>query len=160
MRTLLIGCTIASVAFASAALPAQAQDMHTTVTPNDLKWNPAPPIIPAGAKLAVLSGNPMSDGPFVMRLQLPRNYKLAPHSHSKTEDVTVLSGTLTMGMGDKVDVKSAKALGPGGFSHLPGGMTHYAIAGGKGTTVQITGVGPFDIKYVNPADDPNRQAKR
>jgi ChrR Cupin-like domain len=160
MRTLLICCTVASVALGTAALPAQAQDKHTTVTPKDLKWGPAPPIIPAGARLAVLSGNPTAEGPFIMRLQLPPNYKLAPHSHSKTEDVTVISGTLTMGMGDKIDVKAGKALGPGGFSHLPGGMTHYAIAGGKGSTVQVSGMGPFDIKYVNPADDPNRQAKR
>jgi hypothetical protein len=158
MRTVLVLWTVSILGL--AGLPAAAAEPAVTLAPSQVTWGPAPPVIPPGAKLAVLFGDPGKDGPFVMRLKLPANYKIAPHAHSRAEDVTVISGSFNMGMGDKIDRKASHALGAGGFSHLPAGMTHYAMAGAKGATLQVSGMGPFDIKYVNPADDPSLQAKR
>ena len=93
-----------------AALPAAALSMddHIAVQPNALKWGPAPPGLPPGARVAVLSGNPGSDGPYVVRARLPGGYKIAPHTHPTDEDVTVLSGVFHIAMGDKFDAKKGE----------------------------------------------------
>src|SRR3954452_18877456 len=120
---------------------------------NDLKWSPAPQSFPAGAQMAVLSGDPTKSGAYVLRLKMPSNYTIPAHHHSQAENVTVLSGTLHAGMGDKLDKKNAIAVEPGGFAALPANMNHYAWASSP-TVIQVHGQGPVDIIYVNPADDP------
>jgi len=126
------------------------------VTADAVKWGPAPPSLPAGAQAAVLFGDPGKAAPFVLRLKFPAGYGIAPHQHSIDEPVTVISGNLLIGAGDKIDRASATALAPTGFVYLPAGMTHYAIAD-EVTVVQINATGPFDIIYVNAADDPRTQ---
>src|SRR5262245_22839671 len=76
---------------------------HVVVPPDGVKWQPAPPILPAGAEISVLEGNPAEKGPVVMRLKFPAEYVVPPHWHSMTERLTVLSGTFYIGSGDKVD---------------------------------------------------------
>ena len=120
-------------------------------------WGDAPPALGKGAKLAVLQGDPGKPEPYTVRLALPANYRIAPHSHTQTENVTVISGTLLVGMGDKFDTKDMKTLKPGGFRSVAGGVQHYAMTKGA-TEIQIHGTGPFDIHYVNPADDPQKGA--
>jgi quercetin dioxygenase-like cupin family protein len=114
--------------------------------------------LPAGAKLAVLEGDPNKQGPFTIRLQMPSGYKIMPHTHPTPEKVTIISGTGFLGMGPTFDQAAAKQLDPGSFAIMPAGMQHFAFAKGE-TVVQISGNGPFVINYVNPADDP-RQAKQ
>jgi quercetin dioxygenase-like cupin family protein len=124
-----------------------------------LQWGDAPPVLPKGAKLAVLQGDPGKAGPFVMRLQLPKGYKVAPHSHSQAENVTVLSGNFMVGMGDKADAKAMKTMGPGTFGSIPAKTNHYAMAKTP-VILQIHGEGPFDLTYVDPKDDPSKQASK
>lgn len=137
----------------AVASPALAESQHHTVVPGDaISWGDAPPSLPAGAQAAVLLGSPMEEGPFVLRLKFPSGFTVPPHHHSKDEFVTVIKGTFAMGAGETLD-PAAKPLPSGSFVHLPAGMAHYAIAKDE-TVVQINGVGPFDITYVDPADDP------
>jgi hypothetical protein len=149
--------TLALLAVVALAAPAQASDSHHTVVPADaVKWGPAPPSLPPGAQAAVLLGNPGKDGPFVLRLKFPAGFIVPPHRHTKDEFVTVMAGKLAISAGEKVDRASLKPLPPASFIHLPGGMPHYAYAEVE-TVVQLHGVGPFDVVYVNPADDPRKK---
>ena len=141
-----------------AALPttALAADDHMAVQPSALKWGPPPPALPPGAQLAVLSGNPASDGAYVLRAKLPAGYKIAPHTHPTDENVTVLSGTFHIATGDKFDLRKGELVRTGGFFSAQKGMQHYGWTTTP-TIIQIHGIGPFAINYVNPADDPRNK---
>jgi len=132
-----------------------ADEMKRPVNSGDLKWGPAPPTLPKGAEITVLSGDPSKDGPFVLRLKMPSGYKVPAHSHPTTENVTVVSGNFHIGMGDKLDEKNAIELMAGGFGEAPAKMNHYGWASTP-TVVQTQGQGPFAIIYVNPANDPSK----
>jgi hypothetical protein len=131
---------------------------HGLFTPGDIKWMDAPPSLPPGAKLAVLEGNPSEEGFFTMRLQMPDGYKIPPHWHSGVEHVTVISGTFNLGMGDKFDEKAGTVMPAGTFGFLPPQMKHFAWASGE-TVIQLHGVGPWTITYVNASDDPRNTGK-
>lgn len=133
-----------------------AQHTHVLVPADKVKWGPAPPALPPGAEISVLEGDPGQKGAVTLRLRFPANYTVPPHWHSMTERVTVLSGTLQVGMGDTLDRQASQALRPGGFVSLPAKMHHYAWTATP-TVVQINLEGPFDIYYVNPSDDPQRK---
>ena len=121
-----------------------------------VKWMDGPAHLPAGAKLAIISGNPGAPEPFTVRLQFPNGYRVAPHTHPADEHVTVLSGTLGSGMGNTFDEKALSNLGPGSYAVMAAAMPHYAMARGT-TVVQVSGLGPFVVNYVNPADDPRKK---
>jgi hypothetical protein len=123
----------------------------------DLKWGDAPPTLPKGAKIAVLHGDPSKNAPFALRLKMPDGYKIPGHWHTKDEQLTILSGTFVLHMGDNLDAP-AHNLGPGAFHFLPGKMHHAAETKGE-VVLQLDGTGPFDIHYLNPADDPMKPAK-
>lgn len=159
MRTLLI----ASAGLALACSPAFSQQttgstmahgMGQAMAPDSMAWMPGPPVLPKGAQIAVLSGDPAKAGPFTIRLKFPPDYTVPAHQHPTAEQVTVISGTFGFGMGDKLDQASAQMLGPGGFVDLPAKMNHFAFARGADVVVQINSTGPFAITYANPADDP------
>jgi quercetin dioxygenase-like cupin family protein len=137
----------------------KSEQPHTMITPNDVKWGPAPPALPAGAQFAVLSGDPSKAEPFTIRLKAPDGYKIMPHWHPTDENVTVLEGTFVMGVGEKFDEAAAHAMPVGSFVRMPKGTRHYAMAKGE-TVVQVHAMGPFVINYVNPNDDPRKQAKK
>jgi len=141
-------------------VPAHAQAPHHTVVRSDtVMWGPAPPSLPPGAQAAVLLGHPAKEGPFVLRLKLPAGFTVPPHRHSKDELVTVIAGRFGVGSGEKLDRQAANVLPAASFVHLPAGMPHFAWTDGE-TIVQINGVGPFDVQYVDPGDDPRgRQPK-
>jgi quercetin dioxygenase-like cupin family protein len=128
------------------------------VAPNAAKWGDPPPGLPARARFAVISGDPTQPGPFAVRLQMPAGYQIAPHWHSTAEHVTVLSGTLSIGMGETVDAKAIQDLPAGGYVVIPAETRHYARAR-SAATIQIQGMGPFVISYVNAADDPSKQTR-
>ena len=146
----LAGC---SAMLGGQAAAADAADSGTIVNTADISWGDAPPSMPKGAKLAVLHGDPGKPVPFTLRLMLPAGYKIAPHWHSSDEQLTVISGTFYLGMGDVIDAAKAHTLRSGGFHFLPGKAHHYAFTK-EPTVVQVHGTGPFDINYINPADDP------
>jgi hypothetical protein len=129
---------------------------HVAVRPDDIKWGPAPPGLPASAKVAVLTGDPSKAGPYVIRAKLPDGYKVPPHWHPTDENVTVLKGTLMVGKGEKFSTDASEALPAGSFARMPKEMRHFAWAKGE-TIIQVHGIGPFDITYVNAADDPRKK---
>ena len=140
-----------------AAKPAAAPPKHVMVAPSDVKWGPGPPSLPAGAQMAVLDGDPaMAGKPFVIRAKLPDGYRVPPHWHPADENVVVLSGSFSAGVGDKFDEGSMMALAPGGYAKMPKMMHHYAMAKGE-TVIQVHGTGPFAVTYVNPTDDPRKK---
>ena len=129
---------------------------HPMQTLEEVQWGDAPPMLPAGAKIAVLSGNPGGDGLYTVRLKFPAHYAIPAHSHPKDEHVTILRGTLFMGMGDKLDARAGKALPVGSFAITPAGVNHYAYTEEE-VIILLHGMGPVDFKYVNPADDPRNK---
>lgn len=151
MRIMLISILLACAAIVSAQEP----KAHIALNPAEVKWGPAPPVLPAGAQLAVISGDPGQSGPFVIRLKVPAGYKIAPHWHPTDEHVTVLSGTFALGMGEKFDQSSMKELPEGSYGMLPAEMRHFAMAK-TAAVVQVHGMGPFVLNYVNAADDPSK----
>jgi quercetin dioxygenase-like cupin family protein len=129
---------------------------HVIQTPQEAKWGPAPPILPAGAQIVVLAGDPTKPVEYAIRLKFPAHYAIPAHSHPTDEHVVVTSGALTFGMGDKLTKGAAanKTLATGGFALMPANMNHFAYTAAKETTIVLYGQGPVDFKYVNPADDP------
>jgi hypothetical protein len=127
-------------------------------SPAEVKWKDGPASLPAGAKFAVLEGDPAKEGPFVMRLWLPDGFRIPPHWHPKVERVTVVSGTFNLGMGEKFDQSATREMTAGTFGFWPAGMRHFAWAKGE-TVLQLHGIGPWMITYVNPADDPRNARK-
>jgi len=121
-----------------------------------VKWGPAPAIFPAGARMAVMQGDPSKSELFTVRLDMPKGYRIAPHFHPTDEHITVISGNFDVGMGDKVDTKKVMKLTAGGFASAPAHTHHYAIATTH-TVVQVHAMGPFQLTYVNAADDPTRK---
>jgi hypothetical protein len=142
----------------TTATAADAMGDMTFINTGDIKWGDAPPVLPKGAKIAVLSGDPFKPGPFVIRLKMPAGYKIAPHWHSQAENLTVISGAFNLGSGDKADKAHAHLLHAGGFHYLPAMAHHYAFSN-TATVLQIHGEGPFNITFINAADDPSKAAK-
>src|SRR5262249_40444319 len=145
--------------FLAAGVGAQHADdtkRAVMVTPTDIKWQDGPPSLPKGAKIALLEGDPSKKGPFVIRVKMPDGYKVAPHTHAKAERLTVISGTLYLGMGGTFEEKEGMALPAGSYAGMPAGMKHFVWAKGE-TVIQLNEEGPWSIKYVNPDDDPRKK---
>jgi len=137
---------------ARAAAPAK-----NVFTPDGIQYGPAPAFVPPGAELAVLEGNPMAaSGDYTVRLKMPAGYRIAPHWHPNRENVTVISGTFKVGMGDHFDESSMLSFPAGSFAYLDPDMHHYAMAGSD-VVVQIHGMAPVQFNYINPEDDPSRK---
>ena len=158
----------AALVLAAAAAPAPAAPGDPPAPPNkeadgmqlfpaaEIKWQDGPPSLPKGAQIAVLYGDPFKSGPFTLRLKMPSGYKIPPHWHTQDEQLTILSGTFLLHMGDTMDA-AAHDLEAGAYHFLPGKMHHAAETRGE-TILQLHGTGPFDIHYLNPADNPAKAA--
>lgn len=141
------------------AAPAPDTGAHIMVKATEITWVDAPPVLPPGAKVAVIEGNPAETGLFTMRIKLPAGYKIAPHWHPADEHITVLSGNFRMGLGEQFDPKALKDLPAGSFAVMSRGTRHFAQAKGA-TILQLHAMGPWGLNYVNPADDPRQAAKK
>ena len=129
---------------------------HLMVAPADLKWT-SMPSLPCGAQLAVIEG-PMNEAkPFIFRLKLPADCKIPPHWHPAIEHVTVISGALNMGTGDVLDTSKTTPMKTGSVFIMQPTVHHFGWAPEE-TIVQVHGVGPWGITYVNPADDPTKKS--
>jgi quercetin dioxygenase-like cupin family protein len=147
LLTLTGGLAVGHLAWAQQA---------TVIQGDGLKWGPASPALPTGAQGAALVGDPAKEGGYVTRVKFPAGYKVAPHVHPNDENVTVISGMFHIGLGDKFDESKGQALKPGGFYQVPKGVQHFAWAS-QDTVIQLHGVGPGGINYVNAADDPRKK---
>ena len=147
----------ATVSFLFAFTPARSDNdkISEIVNPTDIKWQDGPATLAKGAKVAVLEGDPSKEGPFVMRIKLPDGFRVMPHTHPKDERVTVISGTLYLGMGDKFDEKAGKAMSAGYYGRTGAGMKHFGWVKGE-TVIQLHGEGPWAIEYLDPKDDPRK----
>jgi hypothetical protein len=154
MRVLIASASLFLVL--TPALPAQGTP---TAKADSLQWGPAPAVFPAGARMAVVSGDPSKPGPFVIQLAMPDGYRLAPHFHPTAESVEVKQGTFLFAMGDTFDLAKTKPMNVGEKGSIPANMHHYATAKGA-TVVAVTSTGPFALTYVNPADNPQKPAAK
>src|SRR5437763_14318003 len=138
-----------------SAVTLNAQSTHVLQRLNQTAWGPAPPVLPAGAQIAVLAGDPTKAVPFTIRLKFPANYAIPAHSHPTDENVVIVSGALSFGMGEELVRAAAtnKTLGVGGYALMPANMNHFAYTAAE-TTIVLFWQGPGEFKYVNPADDP------
>jgi quercetin dioxygenase-like cupin family protein len=144
------------IAGARSTVTAQSSEAHKIVSPQEVKWGPAPDVLPAGAQAAVLLGDPSKEGLFVLRLKFPKGYRVAPHTHSVPEVVTVISGSFRLGMGETAGPSKAQLLSAGRFFALPPGHVHHVFIDEDDTVIQISTNGPWDLIYVNPKDDPRQ----
>lgn len=126
---------------------------HRIVVPANLTWQEGPATLPAGAKKALLNGDPKDAGLFTMRLKLPAGYKIMPHRHTADEHVTVMEGAFSMGAGEKFDERTMPQMPLGGFALMPAGTAHYGYAKAA-CIIQVHGVGPWTVTYVDSRDDP------
>jgi quercetin dioxygenase-like cupin family protein len=144
--------TVLLLVYGSASV-AETIDTHKTFLPHKIKWGPAPSGLPAGAKAALLYGDPQKAGMFAVRLKMPMGYAIPPHVHRQPEIVTVISGKFSLGMGQTADPANLETLPSGSFSSMPQGVVHYVYVN-EDAIVQINAIGPWQIDYVNPKDDP------
>jgi quercetin dioxygenase-like cupin family protein len=126
--------------------------------PDQMQWRDGPDSLPAGARMVLLHGDPSREGPFAIRVEMPPNYRIPLHTHPKNEHVTVLRGMLILSMEGGSD--EGERLGEGSFFMMPAGMRHEARAGDQKSVIQLHGIGPWDIIYINPDDDPRRDRNR
>lgn len=129
--------------------PASAELRHS----DQLDWRPAPSSLPNGAQVAVLMGDPMGAGPFVVRLRAPAGYQVAAHKHPDVETITVISGALRFGEGQRLDPQREQFLHAGDFASATPGMGHWFVVN-EDAVVQVTGTGPWKIDYLDPRDNP------
>jgi quercetin dioxygenase-like cupin family protein len=151
MRAAIIASSVLLAGLLSGGGPGLAKE----ATPDPFVWQAAPPSLPKGAQMAVVSGDPAKKGPFVVKLKLPANYVIPPHRHPAPENITVLYGTLNVGMGEKLDKTRTKRYERGDYLSLPANAPHYALTGNQ-TIIQLNGTGPYAIAYVDPANDPSK----
>ncbi len=135
-----------------AAAPKKPASMTDhIITPDMLKFAPAPPVLPAGCEVAGLNGDMSKKGSeFTVRLRVPDGWKIPPHFHPAEEHVTVIQGAFW-------NEAALKEMPVGGFHAIPKRVHHYGMAKGQ-TIIQLHGVGPWGITYVNPSDDPSKKA--
>jgi quercetin dioxygenase-like cupin family protein len=120
--------------------------------PAALHWI-VPPVLPPGALIAVVSGDPTRPGMFTLRVSMPNGYRIPPHSHPSDEHVEILEGTLLVGGGDRLDPKATQALVAGDSATAPAGLHHFSITKGR-TVLSATFMGPYTITYVRAEDAP------
>jgi mannose-6-phosphate isomerase-like protein (cupin superfamily) len=140
--------------FASAATQAQTDPSgFVQILPDQIKWTPST-TIPPGGQGAILYGDPRKPVPYITRVKQPADYKIAPHTHPEERVYTVISGTFYIGFGDKFDSTRLKALPAGSVIVVPANASHFHWMRSGEAVVQVSGVGPSGIDYVDHADDP------
>jgi hypothetical protein len=152
---LLSSLAVLSFVCAAASTSWAQSGAHIMVTPTDLKWAEVPSL-PPGAKIAVIEGPLTEAVPFTLRLKLPADYKIPAHWHPAIEHVTVISGTFHMGAGDKLDMAKTKPLSAGSVAIMQPKTNHFGWTKDE-TIIQVHGVGPWGVTYVNPEDDPRKK---
>jgi quercetin dioxygenase-like cupin family protein len=142
--------TFLAVAALALSLPPALAQQHTMVNADEVQWKEAPSILP-GAQMSVLYGDPAKEGVFVMRLKLPANYRVPPHTHPVDEIVTVISGEFNIGMGRESDESQTKPYTAGGLVAMSPGTAHFVYTDQE-TVIQISTRGPWALNFVNPDD--------
>ncbi|MBS1028139.1 cupin domain-containing protein [Gluconobacter albidus] len=161
---LFLGAALTLFSIAHAApIPTETPQDNPGVTiiegSDAVTWQPAPPMFPHGTKIAILTGDTTKPGPFTLRVMMPAGSFIPPHTHNLDEMLTVISGNIQHFVGQNIATTQRRALGPGGFVHLPVNVPHAIKAGSQGAVLQVSGTGPFSMAYVNPQDDPRNTGR-
>ena len=156
-RQSILFVTVASLAFAASAgeLAADPPGFVQTL-PDQIKWSSSA-AIPAGGQSALVYGDPRKAAPFITRVKLPDGYKIAPHTHPEERVYTVISGTFYIGFGDRFDPSRLRAFPAGSAFVVPANASHFHWMRSGEAVVQISGIGPSGIEYVEAADDPRKK---
>jgi len=153
-------CSLSMLLLAGYAVAQEEMKQgFVVIRATELEWKDGPTSLPQGIQLSVLEGDMTKEGPFTVRLRLPKGTKIAPHHHPAIEHVTVLEGDFSIGDGEKWNDKALRNLEQGSFVMMEKGHRHFAMSK-KGAVIQLHGIGPWGITYVNPADDPSRRASK
>ena len=129
------------------------QAVFKAIVADDLEWKSFP-AFPSSVRLAVVVGEPSAEGPYVIRVKVPRDVKLMPHTHPEDRVYTVISGIFYIGIGDRFDADKLQAYPPGAVIVLPGNTPHFHWARSGEYVSQVSAIGPLGLNYVNPKDDP------
>jgi hypothetical protein len=156
LKTFASVIIVAGLVLTAASVAIRADHPHAGQNLKDAKWSPAPPLLPKGAEIVVLDGDPTKPVPYAIRLRFPAHYAIPAHSHPTDEHVVVTSGALVFGMGDVLDKHSSAntRLTVGGFVDASANVNHFAFTRDDETTIVLYGDGPVEFNYVNPSDDP------
>ena len=163
-RIATLGIALLAVATTTPADPPKEKSpatrlAHMVVLPDDVKWTDAPGFS-AGTKIAVLDGDPSKAGSlFTLRFKAPDGAKIPPHWHSGDEMLTVIEGSFGLGFGEKFDKEKIRYMPAGTYARMSKGERHFALTKGE-TIVQVSGIGPFDVNYVDPSDDPTKKGEK
>jgi len=159
MRRLLVAAMLC--AFASPVLAQDDQkidrmvaEAHKVFEEGAIDWKDEP-ILPKGAKSALVVGDPSKAGVFIAYLKFPANYIIPAHTHPFAEVVTVLKGQVGNGFGETFDREKGALLDAGSSFMLPADHAHY-LWNEEESVVLLIATGPWDIKYVNPDEDPRK----
>jgi quercetin dioxygenase-like cupin family protein len=153
---LVLGLTMGGAGVVFGTQAAEHAREAAVYTPDQIEWQDGPPSLPAGAEWAILEGDPSKEGEyFAFQIRVPDGYRIPPHWHPVPERVTVLSGTFHLGKGETFDAGATQALPAGSYFTMPAEMRHFARMEGE-TVFQLNSIGPWDIRYVNPEDDPRK----
>lgn len=157
MRNLALAPVAMTLAIWASPAMSESMATHRIVDPATIQWSAGPAALPPGARAALLYGDPAKPELFVMRLWLPANFRIPPHTHPKPEIITIISGSTLLGMGTDGDRAKTRRLTPGTFVSMEPNTPHYAYADEE-SVIQLSTVGPWAVNYVNPADDPRNRA--
>lgn len=157
---IVVGLAVGASARAQEQTPARP-DTRTAetvmrLTPAELTWTAGPPMLPAGASMAVIEGSFSKPGPFTVRLKFPANYRIPPHWHPVKVTVTVISGTFNMGLGDELDTNKGKVLPTGSIFEMPATIHHFGWTSEE-TIIQEHGIGPLSVNYLSAPHDGQHQ---
>ena len=155
IKKVLISATMLAVAGAAFSYATTAEEMRE-LTPTDIAFKDDP-AFPKGAQSMLIHGDPAKPEFFIIRLKFPPNYIVPAHTHPRFESVTILTGKMGHGMGEKVDTTKGRMLGAGSLLLLPENHAHYVWTGDEESIIQVAATGPFDIVYVNPDEDPRKK---
>lgn len=125
------------------------------VQASEMKWTDSPALA-KGMQVSILYGDMKKAEPIGFRIKIPAGGMLAPHTHPVVERVTVISGAMAMGHGEKFDQALLKELPVGSVFIFPPGCPMFGLAKEE-TIIQVNAEGPWGITYINPADDPRKK---
>jgi hypothetical protein len=152
-RKLWIGLSVSGALISIVAVAQTTTRGVMALTPSEMKWSPQGGLALPGMEQLNLVGDPAKPGPYTLRLKFPAGYKLAPHTHPDSREVTILSGIWYTGYGEKFDPAVLKELPAGSFYTEPANVAHF-VEVREPVMIQVSGTGPSGRKFVNSADNP------
>ena len=98
----------------------------------------------------VLMGDPSKAGvPYVVRIKTDAGYVVMPHTHPEDENIVVVLGSWSVGMGDKLNRQALAPMEVGTYALVPKRMAHFGLSKTE-VVIQVHGIGPFSTDWVEP----------